>query len=152
MQGFDVHKNDQVTKRFFKEKVEQYEMDNSFYEWAIVRKEDNQFMGEIALVQYDEKYNAIHLGYYLGKAFRGNGYMQEAIDIVLKFVFEELTVEQVYALILNDNISSQKVVLSNNLEYSRTIDNYKDEVYVGSIDKYKITRDKWFELNKKFSR
>ena len=93
LQGFDVHKNDQVTKRFFKEKVEQYEMDNSFYEWAIVRKEDNQFMGEIALVQYDEKYNAIQLGYHLGKAFRGNGYMQEAIDIVLKFAFEELNVE-----------------------------------------------------------
>ena len=106
-------------------------------------------MVEIELVQYDEKYNTIQLGYYLGKAFRGNGYMQEAIDIVLKFVFEELNVEQVYALILNDNISSQKVVLSNNLEYSRTIDNYKDEVYEGSIDKYKITRDKWFELNKK---
>ena len=79
-------------------------------------------MVEIELVQYDEKYNTIQLGYYLGKAFRGNGYMQEAIDIVLKFVFEELNVEQVYALILNDNISSQKVVLSNNLEYSKLFD------------------------------
>ena len=132
----------------FKEKEEQYKGDNMFYEWAIVRKEDNQFMGEIALVQYSEEYNAIQLGYHLGKAFRGHGYMQESLNRILKFAFEELDVDQVYALILNDNASSQKVVRSNNLEYSRTIQNYKDDVYEGPIDKYKITKDRWIELNK----
>lgn len=147
LQSFDVHENDQVTKRSFKEKEDRYKVDNSFYEWAIVRKEDNQFMGEIALVQYNEKYNAIQLGYHLGKAFRGNGYMQEALARILKFAFEELDLNQVYALILNDNLSSQKVAKSNNLEYSRTIERYKDGVYKGPIDKYKITKDKWLELN-----
>ena len=146
LQGFDVHKSDETTRRSFKEKEEQYKIDNMFYEWAIVRKEDNQFMGEIALVQYNEEYNAIQLGYHLGKAFRGHGYMQEALDRILKFAFEELDVDQVYALILNDNNSSQKVAKSNNLEYSRTIQDYKDDVYEGPIDKYKITKEKWFEL------
>ena len=46
-------------------------------------------MGEIALVQYNEKYNAIQLGYHLGKTFRGIGYMQEALDEILRFTFEE---------------------------------------------------------------
>lgn len=148
LQAFDVHENDQVTKKSFIEKANQYIVDSSFYEWAIVRKKDNQFMGEIALVDYDEKYNAIQLGYHLGKAFRGKGYMQEALTEILRFSFENLNLDQVYALILNDNYGSQKVVKSNNLEYSRTIDNYKDEVYEGPIDKYKITRDKYFELIK----
>lgn len=144
LQDFEVHKSDEVTKRSFKEKEERYKIDNSFYEWAIVRKEDNQFMGEIALVQYDEKYNAIQLGYHLGKAFRGRGYMQEALERILKFAFEELDLNQVYALILSDNYSSQKVVKSNNLEYSRVVDRKEK----GLIDKYKITKEKWFELNK----
>jgi len=148
LQGFDVHISDETTRRSFKEKEEQYKVDNMFYEWAIVRKEDNQFMGEIALVQYSEEYNAIQLGYHLGKAFRGHGYMQESLNRILKFAFEELDVDQVYALILNDNASSQKVARSNNLEYSRTIQNYKDDVYEGPIDKYKITKDRWIELNK----
>ena len=100
-----------------KKKEKQYKVDDSFYEWAIVRKEDNQFMGEITLVQYNEKYNAIQLGYHLGKIFRGNGYMQEALDEILRFTFEDLDINQVYALILNDNTSSQKDLLSNNLEY-----------------------------------
>ena len=146
LQGFGVHSSDEVTKRSFKEKEERYKIDNSFYEWAIVRKEDNQFMGEIALVQYNEEYNAIQLGYHLGKAFRGHGYMKEALNEILRFAFEELDIDQVYALILNDNTNSQKVAKSGNLEYSRTIDNYKDDVYEGPIDKYKITKDKWFEL------
>lgn len=135
LQAFDVHENDGVTKKSFKEKEEQYLVDPTFYEWAIVRKKDNQFMGEIALVDYDEKHNAIQLGYHLGKAFRGNGYMKEAIDRILKFAFEELQLDQVYALILNDNISSQKAVLSNDLIFSRTIEDYKDEVYEGPINK-----------------
>ena len=103
-------------------------------------------MGEIALVKYNEEYNAIQLGYHLGKVFRGKGYMQEALSEILRFAFEDLNLDQVYALILNDNYSSQKVVKSNNLEYSRTLEDYKDEVYEGPIDKYKITKEKYFEL------
>lgn len=148
LQGFEVHKNDEVTRRSFKEKEERYKIDNSFYEWAIVRKEDNQFMGEIALVHFNEKDNSIELGYNLGKAFRGHGYMQEALSTILKFAFEELDLNEVYALILNDNNSSQKVVQSNNLEYSKTIQDYKDDVYEGPIDKYEITKEKWLELNR----
>ena len=146
LQGFGVHSSDETTRRSFKEKEERYKKDNFFYEWAIVRKEDNQFMGEIALVQYNEEYNAIQLGYHLGKAFRGHGYMQEALNEILRFAFENLELDQVYALILNDNLSSQKVAKSGNLEYTRTIDNYKDDVYKGPIDKYKITKDKYKEL------
>ena len=149
LQGFGVHSSDEITRKFFKEKEERYKVDNSFYEWAIVRKEDNQFMGEIALVQYNEEYNAIQLGYHLGKKFRGKGYMQEALTNILGFAFKELGIDQVYALILNDNTSSQKVALSNNLEYSRTIEDYKDDVYEGPIDKYKITKEKWLNLNNK---
>ena len=149
LQGFDVHKSDETTRRSFKEKEEQYKVDNSFYEWAIIRKEDNQFMGEIALVHYNEKTNEIELGYHLGKTFRGQGYMQEALDAIIRFAFEKLDINQVYALILNDNTSSQKIVTSNNLEYSKTIEDYKDDVYKGPIDKYKITKERWLSLNNK---
>ena len=146
LQAFDVHENDQVTKRSFNEKANRYLLDPSFYEWAIVRKEDNQFMGEIALVHYSDEYNAMEMGYHLGKIFRGKGYMQEALSAILRFAFEDLKLDQVYALILNDNYGSQKVVKSNNLEYSRTIENYKDAVYEGPIDKYNMTKDRYFEL------
>ena len=152
LQGFDVHESDEVTRRSFKEKEEQYKVDNMFYEWAIVRKEDNQFMGEIALVHYNETTNEIELGYHIGKAFRGCGYMQEALNRILKFAFEELGLDSVYALILNNNDSSQKVVKSNNLEYSETIMNYKDDVYEGPIDKYSINKEKWFELQNKVNK
>lgn len=153
LQAFEVHENDQVTKKSFIEKANLYLVDSTFYEWAIVRKEDNQFMGEIALVDYSEQDNSIQLGYHLGKAFRGKGYMQEALSGILKFAFEDLNLDEVYALILKNNVGSQKVVKSNNLEYSGTIENYKDEVYEGPIDKYKITKDNYFELkNSKLSR
>lgn len=151
LQAFDVHENDGVTKRSFKEKEDQYLIDPTFYEWAIVRKEDNQFMGEIALVDYDEKDNSIQLGYHLGKLFRKNGYMKEAIDRIISFAFEELEVDEVYALILNDNLSSKKVVMSNDLVYSNTIEDYKDEVYEGPIDKYSMTKKVYFDLHGKKS-
>ena len=109
-------------------------------------------MGEIALVHYNETTNEIELGYHIGKVFRGCGYMQEALNRILKFAFEELGLDSVYALILNDNDSSQKVVKSNNLEYSETIMDYKDDVYEGPIDKYSINKEKWFELQNKVNK
>ena len=75
--------------------------------------------------------------------------MQEALNAILKFAFEQLDLNQVYALILNDNSSSQKVVQSNNMLYSKTIQDFKDNVYEGPIDKYEITKEKWIELNRK---
>ena len=144
LQGFGVHSSDEVTRRSFKEKEERYKIDPSYYEWAIVRKEDNQFMGEIVLVHYDEFNNDMELGYHLGKAFRGHGYMQEALNEIIRFAFEDLDLSEVYALILNDNINSQKVSKSGNLEYAETIEDHKDDVYEGPIDKYVITKDKWF--------
>ena len=147
LQAFDAHENDQVTKRSFTEKANRYLVDPSFYEWAIVRKEDNQFMGEIALVHYNAEDNCIETGYHLGKAFRGKGYMQEALSEILRFAFENLNLDQVYALILNDNYSSQKVVKSNNLEYSGIIEDFTDEGE--SIDKYSMTKDRYFELKNK---
>ena len=89
---------------------------------------------------------------HIGKAFRGHGYMQEALNRIIKFAFEELDLDSVYALILNDNESSQKVVKSNNLEYSNTIEDFKDNVYEGPIDKYCINKNKWYELQNKVNR
>lgn len=145
LQGLDVHKNDNVTRKSFIEKVEQYKVDPSFYEWAIINKETNTFMGEIALVHYDEKNNSFETGYHLGKIFRGNGYMQEALAAVIEFAFEKLNINSFYALILKDNISSQKCVTHIGLTYSNTIDDYKDDVYEGPIDKYEITKEQYYQ-------
>lgn len=145
LQNFEVHENDQVTKKSFIEKENQYKIDNKFYEWAIINKDTQEFMGEIALVNLNEEEKSLELGYHLGKKFRGNGYMQEAIKEITKFAFEELECNLLYALILNDNLSSINCILKSNYKFAYTIPNYKDDVYEGPIDKYEMKKEDYFK-------
>ena len=75
--------------------------------------------------------------------------MTVAIRAISTFVFKELQCDSLYALILKDNISSRKCVLKNNFIYTKTIPDYKDDVYEGLIDKYEITKDRYYLLNNK---
>ena len=110
LQNFDVHENDKVTKKSFIEKEEQYKKDDSFYEWAIINKETNTFMGEIALVNYDEETNSFETGYHLGKPFRGKGYMTEAVCQLCDYVFTTSTIVRISAESFAKNHSSCRVL------------------------------------------
>lgn len=50
------------------------------------------------------------IGYSIDEKFQGKGYMKEALDLFLKYAFEELGLHRVEASTLVDNIKSQKVL------------------------------------------
>ncbi len=54
-----------------------------------------------------------NLGYSLHKDYLNQGYMSEAVGMVLEYCFNELDLHRVEASILVNNIASQKVLLNN---------------------------------------
>jgi [ribosomal protein S5]-alanine N-acetyltransferase len=79
--------------------------------FLICRIEDGAIVGAISLSQiFLGGFRSAYLGYYLGAKYAGQGYMSEAIQLMLKYAFEELKLHRLEANIQPDNIASLKLV------------------------------------------
>lgn len=72
---------------------------------------DDRFAGEINInsVQRGAFQNA-YVGYWIDEARAGNGYMPEAVAIVLRYSFEELGLHRIQISIIPRNAASRRVV------------------------------------------
>lgn len=52
------------------------------------------------------------VGYWMGQPYAGQGYMKDALPVVLRFAFETLTLHRVQAACLPSNKASQAVLVS----------------------------------------
>lgn len=66
------------------------------YHFAIVRKLDEELLGGIAL-SVTPKYKRAEVAYWMGKPYWGQGYITEAASRLLKFGFEELDLNRIFA-------------------------------------------------------
>lgn len=55
----------------------------------------------------------VTLGYWMGQPFAGQGFMTEAVSLVLPFIFETLGLHRVHAAFLPDNTASRRVLDKN---------------------------------------
>lgn len=84
----------------------------SHFCFAMVLKSSGELIGEISLhLQHDKA----ELGYWLGEPFWNQGLTSEAIAAVLKFGFERLALQQIYANCHLENVGSWKVLEKNGM-------------------------------------
>ena len=83
--------------------------DNTRYIFGIFFKETDKFIGGID-IQVPDKNMKANLGYWIAKQFWNKGIMTEALKRILKFGFEELKINKIYALHLIENVASGKVM------------------------------------------
>ena len=78
---------------------------------VICRKMDEKIVGALNLTQIFRKgFQNAYLGYSLGVKYTGNGYMTEAINLILKYSFNNLRLHRIEANIQPHNTASIEVV------------------------------------------
>ncbi|MEO0899857.1 MAG: GNAT family N-acetyltransferase [Bacteroidota bacterium] len=82
------------------------------YCFSMITYEKEELIGEISL-HIEEPHEKAHLGYWLGEPFWNQGFTTEAVEAVLKFGFEKLGLELIYASTVKENVASQRVLLKN---------------------------------------
>jgi ribosomal-protein-alanine N-acetyltransferase len=82
----------------------------SLSRWILIRKSDQKKMGTCGFHCWNPGERKIDIGYDLKEEFWGNGYMQEALEAIIKIVIQELKVKQVYAHIYYENVKSISLV------------------------------------------
>ena len=81
-----------------------------WYQWAVVPRALEEPIGSISVVRMDEAVGSCDLGWCIGKAWWGQGFMPEAGAAVLRFLFEEVKANRVVGVHALDNPKSGRVM------------------------------------------
>jgi len=92
----------------------------STYRWIIEHKADKQVIGMIDVVALSIADECATIGYVLAKDYWSKGYMSEAFDAVIKFLFEEVELHRIEATHIITNPASGKVMEKCGLKYEGT--------------------------------
>jgi [ribosomal protein S5]-alanine N-acetyltransferase len=80
---------------------------SDFKGFLVCRKEDDAIVGTINLSQiFRGGFKSAYLGYQVGAPFAGRGYMTEAIELVLRYAFNEMKLHRLEANIQPENSGS----------------------------------------------
>jgi ribosomal-protein-alanine N-acetyltransferase len=85
------------------------------YVFAITFQKSEEFIGEIGL-HLDRQKNIAELGYWIGEPFWGKGLATEATKAVLRFGFEKLSLNMIFANCHVENKASENVLLNNGMK------------------------------------
>ena len=83
------HSNVAVSRAVLVDWIANYSR-TDFYQWAIVPKALNQPIGSIAVVSQDDRICKAHIGYCIGKPWWHQGYMSEALQAVMNYLFDSV--------------------------------------------------------------
>ncbi len=105
---------DELTRSAFRRRLRHYQRDlrdETGYALFMFRREDNRLVGGVSLSNVRRGVTlAVTLGYWMGAPFHNRGYMTEAVDTVLPFVFGTLWLHRIEAACLPSNQSSIRVL------------------------------------------
>lgn len=90
------HASEDITAMLLENWIKNYESEDT-YNWAIAIKETGELIGNISVVDKKEHVKEAQLGYCMGKAYWGNGYMPEAAKAVVDYLFFESDFKRICA-------------------------------------------------------
>lgn len=89
-----THRSEQDALDWCRFNVDRYgELDH--YNWLLQPKDAIEPVGSISVVRLDDRIHSAHIGYVLGRAWWGQGYMTEALEAVIQYLFEEVGMNRI---------------------------------------------------------
>lgn len=79
--------------------------------WAIIDKTSDKFIGDFSYWKLDRTNHRGEIGYTLKPEFWSKGYMQETMQILFKFGFEQLNLHSIEANINPANDNSRNILI-----------------------------------------
>lgn len=92
-----------------------------FYQWAIVEKGSDDVIGTISVVSKNDLVHLAHIGYCIGRAFQGKGYMTEALTRLIDFFFDDVGYNRIEARHDPNNAASGRVMQKAGLTFEGTM-------------------------------
>ena len=90
----------------FIEKINRAIDNNESLYWAICLKEIPKLIGTICLWNFSDDRQEAEIGYELNRDYQGKGIMHEAIDCVIRFAFDKISLKRINAYTQQENTKS----------------------------------------------
>ena len=105
---------DELTRSAYRRRLRQYQKElreETGYAFFAFRNRDSALLGGLSLTNVRRGVTqAVTLGYWMGAPFAGQGYMTEAVSVLIPFVFEHLWLHRLEAACLPGNVASMRVL------------------------------------------
>ncbi len=112
--------------------------------WGIERKADGHLIGTCGFFRWSRQHHRAKIGYDLRPEVWGQRLMPEALRALIQFGFEEMDLNRIEAIVREDNLRSQLVLVKLGFqwegfgrEYYRRDGIYKDQV------QYSLLKREW---------
>ncbi|KLU64084.1 putative ribosomal N-acetyltransferase YdaF [Desulfosporosinus acididurans] len=104
-------------------------------EWAILLKETDECIGQIAYFLVDNNNHLAEIEYRIGRNFQRKGLATEATKAVIQFGFSKMNLHKVQICHKSTNIPSRKVIEKCGFIYEGTLRDffYMDSQYVDRL-------------------
>ena len=140
---FEPHKSIEETQASIEKILGRYAMGNA-YTWAIALTEDDEVIGRIDLLRFEETESRCSFAYMIGDEFWGKGYGTEALAAVLRYAFEVLELREVVADHMSENVASGAVMRKVGMRHVGVQKaRYEKEGALFDADEYRITLEEW---------
>ena len=116
-----THDSVEVSKSIITDWLQQYS-DERYYHWAIVLKEnEDEPIGDIAVVHMNEEVSMMHIGYCIGRKWWHQGITSEALKAVMDFLFDVVGANRIESRHDPRNPNSGKVMQKCGMKYEGTL-------------------------------
>lgn len=138
---WDVHKTVEETKEVLRNRMERYNNLNT-YIWAIVLKDEDRLIGNIALMVSNEKDRCGEVAYCISRQYWGKGITVEALTTILYFGLKEVNFNRIEAYHAIANQGSGKVMKKAGMKYEgRMRQKYRSHLGFEDCDLYAILKE-----------
>lgn len=115
-------------KNVFKIRLNDVKNNNSKYmwytTWIVILKSENRIIGHIMLKGYPNEQREVNIGYYMQEQYREKGYMNEAINKLIHWIFSNSDVKYIVADTLKTNTTSQNLLKKIGMKLYKEDDEY----------------------------
>ncbi len=140
-----------TTKEAVQELLNKYVIsyqNSDYYRWAIILKDNNECIGQIAYYLVDSKNNFAEIEYCIGSDFQNRGLATEATRAVIAYGFESINLHKVQICHKSINLPSKRVIEKSGFTYEGTL---RDYFFIGGkyVDRlyYSILRSEYEQCN-----
>jgi len=111
--------------------------------FAITRQEDGRLLGAIS-IRANARHKKAEIGYWIGSPYWGQGYATEAARAIIRYGFETLDLNRIYALHFSENPASGRVMQKAGMQFEGVLrqDVLKDDQFRDHVV-YAILREDW---------
>ena len=121
-------------KAWLETQLRRYKEEDGLGLLAVLLKPELTFIGQCGLTRQSiGERIVIEVGYLFGKDYWHHGYATEAANAVKNYAFDVLCLDEVWAIIRENNFSSQNVALRLGMKRVKTIDKFYYGIHMPHI-------------------